>query len=97
MENTSQEALVPLEQALTVFHGYEVPAIRLADDRVAPTINSLCAMLGILSHGQIQRIRRHKNLAKHLLVAIIQTAGGATEGVCSRCRSCPFLGLRSAN
>jgi hypothetical protein len=76
MENIPQQALIPREQDVILFHGNEILAVRLPDDRIAATLNSLCAVLGILPHGQIQRIRRDEYLAQHLLLAFVKTAGG---------------------
>lgn len=76
MDNTSEHALIPLKQAVVLFHGSEILAVRLPDNRIAATINSLCAILEIRPEGQVRRIRRHKDLAKHLLLTLIKTAGG---------------------
>ena len=76
MDHTPQQALIPLEQAIIEFHGNEVLAVHLSDDRVAATLHALCAILAILPHGQIQRIRRDEKLADHLLHALVETSGG---------------------
>ena len=76
MGDTFQQVLIPLEQAIIWFHGYELVAVRLPDNRVAAVLNSLCAMLGIRTHGQARRIRRQKDLAEHLALALVETPGG---------------------
>ena len=76
MKNASKQALVPVEQAIILFHGYEILVVRLSNGWLAAALQSLCAMLGILTHGQAQRIRRDKDLAEHLLLALVETPGG---------------------
>ncbi len=76
MEDTFQQVLIPLQQAIIFFHGYEILAVRLPNNRIAAALSSLCAMLGIRPHGQAGRIRRRKDLAQHLLLALVETSGG---------------------
>jgi len=68
--------LVPVQQALIPFHGSEILAVRLPDDRVAASLNSLCKMLNLARHGQMERIRRDKNLTEYLLLIRVETMGG---------------------
>ncbi len=44
--------LVPVQQALIPFHGSEILAVRLSDERVVANFKSLCTLLGIRSDGQ---------------------------------------------
>ncbi len=76
MENIPQQAPIPLEQAIIPFHGNQVLAMRLPDDRVAATLSSLCAMLGIRPESQARRVRRSKGLSEQLVLTIVETAGG---------------------
>jgi hypothetical protein len=76
MKNSLQQSLIPLKQAIILFHGYELLALLLPDNRIAVTLNSLCAMLGIQRDGQVRRIRRNKDVTQHLLLALVETAGG---------------------
>lgn len=64
MENTSQRALIPLEQAVIPFHGKQIIAVRLQDNRTAATLNSLCTLLGILPHGQMRRIKKDNSYSR---------------------------------
>jgi hypothetical protein len=76
VEKTSQQAIIPLEQALIPFHSGQVLAVLLPDDRMAATLNSLCALLGIRPESQARRVRRDKDLAEHLLLTVVETSGG---------------------
>ena len=76
MENTPQQAIVPLEQPPIPFHAGKILAVHLPDNRVAATLNSLCNLLGILRHGQARRIQRDKDLAEYLLLVLLKTARG---------------------
>jgi hypothetical protein len=76
VSNKSDQAIVPLEQAIIPFHNGEILGVRLPDNLIAAVLSSLCTLLGITLHGQTQRIRRDEELSKHLLVAVIQTSGG---------------------
>ena len=73
------KVLVPLEQALIPFHESEILAIRLPDGRVAATLNSLCKMLKLARHGQMERIRRDEDLTEYLLLAVVKTPGGSQQ------------------
>ncbi len=60
-------------QALVAFYDGEILAVLLPDGRVAASLNSLCAILGISPHGQMQRIRRDEAIAEELVLAIVET------------------------
>ena len=70
------KALIPVQQALVPFHGYDVLSVRLSDDHVATSHNGLCHMLDVARHGQIERIRRDKKLSEQLVLARVETNGG---------------------
>jgi hypothetical protein len=70
------KALVPVQQALVPFHGYGVLSVRLPDDHVATSHSDFCHMLDVARHGQIERIRRDKELSEHLVLVRVETAGG---------------------
>lgn len=76
MSNKSNQAIIPLEEAVIPFHNGEILAVRLPDNLIAAVLSSLCALLGITTRGQTLRIRRDEELSKHLLLAVIQTPGG---------------------
>ncbi|HEX6778918.1 MAG TPA: phage antirepressor N-terminal domain-containing protein [Ktedonobacterales bacterium] len=76
MSNKSNQAIIPLEQAVIPFHTGEVLGVRLPDNLIAAVLSSLCVLLGITTRGQTLRIQRDEELSKHLLLAVIQTPGG---------------------
>ncbi len=94
MENTSQQALIPLEQAIIPFHGSQILSAWLPGNRAAAILNSLCTMLGIQSGPQVQRIRKSKDLAEHLLFAQIETAGGPQRMAVLVAEAIPFWAVR---
>ena len=70
------KTLLPVEQALVSFHNEEILAVRLSDGRIAASLRSLCNMLKLARHGQMERIRADAVLSKELLLVIIKTPGG---------------------
>ena len=50
----------------------------MLDHHLAAGINSMCSMLAVTPHGQVQRIRRDKALSQHLVLVQIKTP---THGV----------------
>jgi FtsZ-binding cell division protein ZapB len=76
MENREQQALLPREQAFVPFHHKKILGARLPDDHLAASISSLCAMVGLAPHGQVERIRRDQELSKSLLLVKMKTPGG---------------------
>lgn len=68
--------LIVVEQAVIPFHGSDIFAFRLSDDRIVASLSSLCKMLKLAKHGQMERIRRDKDLARQLLLISVQTANG---------------------
>ncbi len=68
--------LVPAQQALVPFYGSNLLAVRLLDGRIAVSLNSLCKMLNLAKHGQMERIRRDEGLTEYLLLIRMETAGG---------------------
>lgn len=68
--------LVPVEQALVPFYGNEILAARLSDARIAASIGSFCEMLKLAKHGQMERIRRNKDLAEHLVFILVKMPNG---------------------
>ena len=70
----ANRVLIPVQQLLVLFHGYQILAVRLPDNRVAVSLRALCRMLNLSRNGQMERIRRDKNLAEHLLLARVEIA-----------------------
>ena len=68
--------LIPVRQLPVLFHGYQILAVLLPDNRVAVSLRALCRMLNIARNGQMQRIRRDKNLSQQLLLARVETSRG---------------------
>lgn len=68
--------LVPVKQVLIPFFGSHILAVLLPDGRIAASLSSLCKMLTLAKHGQMERIRRNKDLAEHLLVILVETPKG---------------------
>ena len=68
------QVLIPIQQLLVLFHGYQILAVRLPDNRIAASLRALCRMLNLSRNGQMERIRRDKNLAEHLLLARVEIA-----------------------
>jgi hypothetical protein len=56
----SKNVLIPEEQALVPFYGGRILAARLYDRRMAASMSSLCKMLSLAKHGQMERIRRNE-------------------------------------
>lgn len=73
MEN---KALVPIQQGLVPFHGYNVLSVHLPDDHIAASHTALCRMLDLNRVGQIQRIRRDEELSEQLVLARVETTRG---------------------
>src|SRR5579871_2662057 len=71
MEN---QVLIPIQQILVLFHGYQILAVRLPDNRVAASLRGLCRMLSLSRNGQMQRIRRDKSLAEQLFLTRVEIA-----------------------
>lgn len=94
METTPQQAPIPLEQAIIPFHGSQILAVRLPDNRVASTLNSLCTMLGIHPESQVRHIRKNKDLAEHLLPAQVETTGGLQRMAVLIAEAIPFWVVR---
>ena len=72
----ASKTLVPLKQALVPFYGSMILAVLLPDGRIAASLKSLCSMLKLARHGQMERIRNDDTLAKELLLVVVQTPGG---------------------
>ncbi len=70
------KALIPVQQALVPFHGYDVLSVRLPDGHVGTSHNALCRMFDLSRTTQIQRIQRNENLASQLVLVRVQTTGG---------------------
>lgn len=73
------KALVPVQQALVPFHGYDVLSVRLPDDHVATSHNALCRMFNLSRGTQILRIQRNENLASQLVLVRVETTGGPQQ------------------
>jgi len=71
-----EKTLTPIEQALVHFYALLILAVRLPDGRIAASLASLCELLQIRPHGQVQRILRDATLANQLLQVVVQTPGG---------------------
>jgi hypothetical protein len=72
----TRDMLVSVEQALVPFYGSKIFGVRLPDNRIAGGFSSLCKMLSLAKHGQVERIRRNKDLAQHLLLILVETPSG---------------------
>lgn len=59
------KTLVPLKQALVPFYGSMILAVLLPDGRIAASLKSLCSMLKLARHGQMERIRNDARLLKN--------------------------------
>lgn len=68
------KVLIPVQQLLVLFHGYQILAVRLPDNRIAASLKALCRMLNLSRNGQAQRIRRDKGLAEQLVLARVEIA-----------------------
>ncbi len=68
--------LVSEGQALVPFYGSKIFGVRLPNRQVAAGIDSLCKMLSLAKHGQVERIRRNKDLAEYLLRILVETPNG---------------------
>ncbi len=74
-------AIIPLRQETLVLFGYPIVIAWLLNGDMAASLKSLCNMLKLTKHGQIQRIRRDEMLSEQLLFVVVGTPGGpqATE------------------
>ena len=68
------KVLIPVQQLLILFHGFQILAVRLPDNRIAASLKALCRMLNLSRNGQMERIRRDKGLAEQLLLARVEIA-----------------------
>ena len=75
----ASKVLIPLQQLLVLFHGYQILAVRLPDNRIAVSLQALCRMLNLSRNGQLERIRRDKNLSQQLLLARVETTRGPRQ------------------
>ncbi len=71
--------LLPIAQALVLFHGYRLLAVRLPDNRVAVSLKALCRMLNLERKAQVRHIQRDTDLAGQLLLVRVETAGGPQQ------------------
>ncbi len=54
-----REVITPLRQEIIIVAGFPITFVWLPDNRVAATLNSLCAMLGIHPNAQVRLAREH--------------------------------------
>lgn len=73
MGNTERQAIIPHKQALVPFYSGEILGAHLPDDHLAAGINSMCGLIGLSPHGQVERIRRDKTLSAQLVLVLIET------------------------
>ena len=71
--------LAPLTPAIVVCCQRPIMAVKLADNRIAATLQSLCEALQLNRSGQRQRIVRQPLLARQLLLAPIATKSGLQQ------------------
>lgn len=72
----SEQALEPLEQESISFHGEQIIAVRLADERIAVVLRWVCESLRVDSQAQVRRIQRTNATSSELVRVKVQTSGG---------------------
>lgn len=91
------KALVPIQQALVPFHGHKVLSVVLPDDHVATSHNALCHIFNLDRRGQMERIRRDKELSEQLLLARVETTGGPQQMEVLLVEAIPYWTLGSTS
>lgn len=72
MSNTD-EFIVPVEQAIVLFFGEPVIAVRLPDGRIGAVINTMCSILKMDAASQIRRLREDETTTESLVQVQIRT------------------------
>jgi len=68
--------ILPIVQAVVLFHDFRLLAIRLPDDRAAIGLRALCRMFNLSIGSQLNRFQRDPNLAGQLILARVNTPSG---------------------
>ncbi len=78
IKNSEQQpqALEPLEQESISFHGEQIIAVKLPDERIAVVLRWVCKSLHVDSQAQVRRIQRTSTTNSELVRVRIQTTGG---------------------
>ena len=75
-EKGDQQALEPIEQESISFHGEQIIAVRLVDERIAVVLRWVCESLRVDSQAQVRRIQRTNATSNELVRVKVQTSGG---------------------
>jgi len=75
-EKGDQQTIEPLEQESISFHGEQIIAVRLTDERIAVVLRWVCESLRVDSQAQVRRIQRTNATSSELVRVKVQTAGG---------------------
>ena len=75
-EKGDQQTLEPIEQESISFHGEQIIAVRLPDERIAVVLRWVCESLHVDSQAQVRRIQRTNATSSELVRVKVQTSGG---------------------
>nr|MBF6591590.1 hypothetical protein [Ktedonobacterales bacterium] len=67
------------EQETVMFHGHPIIAVRLDDGRIAVTIQSLAAGMGLNAQAQVRRAERTEALSGEIAYPWLETDSGPQE------------------
>ena len=68
-----EEFIVPVEQAIVLFFGEPVIAVRLPDGRIGAVLNTMCSILKMDPASQIRRLREDETTTESLVQVQIRT------------------------
>jgi hypothetical protein len=71
-----QTALIPIEQETILFHGEEIIAVRLEDNRICVILRWICESIKLQPGSQVRKIQRTTTTAGELVRVVVQTKGG---------------------
>jgi antirepressor protein len=71
--SNTEEFIVPVEQAIVLFFGEPVIAVRLPDGRIGAVINTMCSILKMDAASQIRRLREDETTTESLVQVQIRT------------------------
>ena len=71
--SNDEEFIVPVEQAIVLFFGEPVIAVRLPDGRIGAVLNTMCSILKMDPASQIRRLREDETTTESLVQVQIRT------------------------
>jgi hypothetical protein len=77
--NTSEIPVTPIKQTMVNIAGNDVLGVLLEGGQVAASLRMMCDLLGVDYMGQMRKIRANRAIYDSLILAKVETAGGAQE------------------